>query len=373
MKKILFTVDYLGMGGIERVTSIISNELSKDHEVNIFGAYSAIQEYSTKAKYLFKKRNFFQNLLLYITVAVDRVMNILFKRTCRIFWYIRNQSLIQHLKKNSYDTIVLAGVAMYAATYIRKICPNAKIFMWIHLSFDYFFECGGQLEALAPWFIENVKIANQVVVLTDTSKEQYLKFSDSVIKIHNPVSFRNQEEIVNLNEKVIAFTARYQIWCKGFDRLMQVVAKLPVGWKIAIAGDGTKIDKIILHWFIKKNCAQNKIILKGAIYGKSLINHYQNSSFYVMTSRSEELPMVMIEAMSFGLPVIAFKQPGSKEIIGKNEYGILVENGNIEEMLEKINQLIESSDLREKYSILSKKRASHFQIGPIMEQWREII
>lgn len=65
-----------------------------------------------------------------------------------------------------------------------------------------------------------------------------------------------------------------------------------------------------------------------------------------MTSRWEGMPLVLAEAMSFGLPIIAYEQSGSDEVLEHGDYGILVSNGNIDSMVENLSLLMASLDLR---------------------------
>lgn len=65
-----------------------------------------------------------------------------------------------------------------------------------------------------------------------------------------------------------------------------------------------------------------------------------------MTSRWEGFGLVLTEAMSFGLPIIAFENSGSNEVLDNGKYGIVVEQGNVEEFSRELNRMISDYDLR---------------------------
>ena len=95
------------------------------------------------------------------------------------------------------------------------------------------------------------------------------------------------------------------------------------------------------------------IYYEGVKKDEALSSHYINSSIYVMTSRWEGMPLVLAEAMNFGLPIIAIEQTGANEVLKNGEYGIVIEQGNIIEFNKQLNRLIEDKKLREYYQ---KKR-----------------
>ena len=92
-----------------------------------------------------------------------------------------------------------------------------------------------------------------------------------------------------------------------------------------------------------------------------------------MTSRWEGMPLVLAEAMSFGLPIIAFNQSGSAEVLGKGKYGILVENGNIDEMVFQLKQLMSNIEMRKEYQNISLQRIQDFDLTKITKTWTRLL
>ena len=84
--------------------------------------------------------------------------------------------------------------------------------------------------------------------------------------------------------------------------------------------------------------------------------------------------MVLLEAMACGLPVVSFDCPcGPKDIIKDNEDGFLVKFGNIEQMAEKIEELITDEEKRKQFGKNAKKNIQRYSQDKIMNQWKEFV
>lgn len=161
---------------------------------------------------------------------------------------------------------------------------------------------------------------------------------------------------------------------KGIDFMMQaaklIFAKHP-GWKWKIIGDGEMKNQLLE--FIEKENLQGKLIVQQPV-SSNIDDEYCNASIFVLASRFEAFPMVLLEAMSFGLPCISFNSPsGPSYIITNNEDGILVENENPEKLADAINKLIEDSVLRNKMGEQALKNVQRFSPGTIYQLWEKIV
>ena len=105
----------------------------------------------------------------------------------------------------------------------------------------------------------------------------------------------------------------------------------------------------------------------------NIYKEYQDSAFYVMSSRYEGWGLVLVEAMSCGLPCVSFDCPyGPSDIIRDGEDGFLVENGNIQQLAEKMELLINNKELRERLGVRARLNASRFTSDNIMPQWTKL-
>lgn len=92
-----------------------------------------------------------------------------------------------------------------------------------------------------------------------------------------------------------------------------------------------------------------------------------------MTSRFEGFGMVLIEAMTSGLPCIAYDCPcGPRAIIKNNSNGFLIENGNEKLFTTKINELIEDINLRKTIGVVAQKSMEKYNIDTIMKTWNKL-
>ena len=104
-----------------------------------------------------------------------------------------------------------------------------------------------------------------------------------------------------------------------------------------------------------------------------IIRNYCRSSIFVLSSRYEGFGMVITEAMSCGVPPVSFTCPcGPRDIIDDGKNGLLVENGNIEMLAEKICYLIENDEIRRKMGQQARIDVERFKIEQIAEQWKQL-
>lgn len=118
-------------------------------------------------------------------------------------------------------------------------------------------------------------------------------------------------------------------------------------WKLNIVGDGMERGNLLeLAEELKLG---DKVIFHG-YQNKEYINELLlNSSIYVMTSHTESFGLVLIEAMSYGIPCLSYTSAqGANEIIENGKSGYLIENRDSREMVSKIDLLITDEKLRKK-------------------------
>jgi glycosyltransferase involved in cell wall biosynthesis len=219
-------------------------------------------------------------------------------------------------------------------------------------------------------FKRNCGKLSRLVVLTEEEKSLW-KNQQSIEVIPNPISFFPSESSSLQSKKVIAIGRL--VYEKGFDLLIEtwkyVVDKHP-DWELNIYGNGNQKDHLLR--IIQKNHLELQVKIHDPV--KNIQEQYLDSSLFVLSSRYlEALPMVMLEAMACGLPLVAFDAPcGPKDIITNGVNGFLVKTGDIKTLSEKIIQLIESEELRQEMGKASKQRASDFQVEKIMKLWVDL-
>ena len=106
---------------------------------------------------------------------------------------------------------------------------------------------------------------------------------------------------------------------------------------------------------------------------KQIAAEYARSGMLVMSSNYEGFPMVMIEAMGCGLPVVTFGfRCGPRDIIDNGKNGIVVKEGNIEALADAMLTLMSDDALRRAMSAEARKVSEHYSEERVMAQWREL-
>lgn len=284
--------------------------------------------------------------------------------------------LKNEIKKFNPDAIFLISL-----TWIRFILPliayNFKIFNEYHTSY-YGFKLGeknlstlGKIKKrISNYMISIIENYYTNIIFLNTEEFNYYKKKNGVI-IPNFFEYDiNSESIIKKNEIISLGRMSYQ---KGYDMLVEAWAKIDdkiEGWELNIYGNGE--DKKILKDKIQAYNFQNKVNINDAI--TNVNKKLSESQFYVMSSRFETFPMVLLEALSIGLPVISFDCPtGPRSILTNNEDSILVEPNNIEKLADKIYLLIENHELRNSMSKKAKVNINRFKPEVIMPLWDNLI
>lgn len=172
-----------------------------------------------------------------------------------------------------------------------------------------------------------------------------------------------------MNKRVIAVgRLDYQ---KGFDRLIQAWQLVQhtgrfTGWKLDIFGQGEWQE--MLQQMIGKAGLQDTARLNRPT--KQIGEEYVKSDMLVMSSNYEGFPMVMIEAMACGLPVVSFDYKcGPKDIIQSGINGLLVPNGDIQALADAMMKVMEDEAYRKMLSLNARKVVDTYSEQAVMAQW----
>ena len=356
MKKICFLIGNLShSGGTERVTTLIANALTeKNYQISIlsledgrqpfFELVSSIETYSLYPEKISFKKNFFGAV-----------------------WRIR-----KFVTQHQIDTLVVVDSISCIFTVPALFGLKVKHICWEHFNFNVnlrvkYRDIGRKCAA---------KYCDYVVTLTKRDKElweQGIKnIKAKIIPIANPSPFEVQQNIPSLDYKTILCVGRltYQ---KGFDLLITAWAKVAQqrpDWKIIIVGSGE--DELMLKQMAKDLHVEDSIVFAGQ--QKDIDQFYRQASFFCMSSRFEGLPMVLLEAQSYGLPIVAFDcDTGPKELVNSHN-GWLVEPESIEKLgmtlLKAIDLDDRSYNTKVRESLLSIK---NFSIESTVKLWEKVI
>lgn len=211
-----------------------------------------------------------------------------------------------------------------------------------------------------------------VVVLTDHDKESYHFFKKKLTKICNISPYSIDQNLVynpNCFDIISIGRLTYQ---KNFSSLLdawKLISDNNPKWKLKIYGTGE--DQSLLTNKIIDEKLSN-VSLLGAVSNVDQI--YKKSAFFVMSSRFEGLPMVLIEAQTFGLPIISYDCPhGPAEVIKHGLNGLLVENQNYELLANAIQELINNECKRISLSSQAIQDAERYSVESVLSVWKNFL
>ena len=159
---------------------------------------------------------------------------------------------------------------------------------------------------------------------------------------------------------------------KGFDMLLEAwvqVHKVMPDWKLKIVGEGE--DRAKLTHFIKENELTNSVALVGNT--DDVGQYYEQAEIFCLSSRFEGFPMVLLETLAFGLPVVSFDcDTGPAEVL-EDTGSILVAPNDVNLFASSLIDLMEDGKKRKTISLKSKQKAVIYQPENIISQWINLI
>jgi glycosyltransferase involved in cell wall biosynthesis len=204
--------------------------------------------------------------------------------------------------------------------------------------------------------------ANAVVTLTQGDSDNWKHVSRHVHVIPNVVHLNNTGRYSDCTKKRAIFVGRLveQKGLLDLVKIWRIANQQHPDWQLEIYGDG-QMDSI----------PEMKLFVHLPI--ENIIEEYINSSILLMTSVYEPFGLVLPEAMSCGLPVVAFDCPyGPEDIINHERNGYLVPNRDVNLYADYVCQLMESSGLRQNMGAEGIKTAQRYQANQIMPQWQRL-
>jgi glycosyltransferase involved in cell wall biosynthesis len=217
--------------------------------------------------------------------------------------------------------------------------------------------------------------ASGIICQTEIAKSIYNgKFNHNNIRvIGNPI-----RDIISLKDQVkenIVLSVGRLIKTKHFDELIKIFAEINnPNWKLIIVGEDAlkQSNKLALNDLIISLGMDDKIELAGK---KSDVEYYYNKSkIFAFTSSSEGFPNVIGEAMSAGLPVVAYDCiAGPSDLIEHEKTGFLIPLHNVNAFKEKLELLINTTELRENMGVSAKLSIKRFSAMKINKQFHDFI
>lgn len=388
MKRICFLVDSIfSIGGVQRVTAVIAKELAKDYDVSIF-TFDKPEKQDT-ALYGLEEQDIHYQFFAYHDVA--KIKGFLFKVHRAIYiklkskakWHSKiyaitsfpseqRNTILPALQKGNFDVIigVHAPLSERLAT-LKPYFPNTRLIGWLHNSYDALFgkESSYIGPVKLPHFVYQFKKLEKVIVLCQNDSILFTQYDKKFtpIVIYNPLTLVPGKPS-NGNSKRFLAVGRFSFQHKGFDLLIKAFNIFCLNnqeWVLDIVGEGDM--EFEYKALIKEYHLENRITIHP--FTNNIQEYYSKAQVYVLSSRWEGMPLVLVEAMSHGLPVVTSDLPVCKEILG--DFGMYFKNGDTKELSQRLEEATHINWQEKSKQAL--EIAHRFEVGPIIQQWKELI
>ena len=382
MEKVLFKIKSLGLGGIEKLTVDILNNLKlEDKKIVLM---------------LEKREDFFKNQIpkeieiVYLkSEKLEKIIENIKNKKKNIFYKVLYNLLMNYEKiemarnVNKYislnkDTKMFIDYSGTATKYISKINIVRKIY-WNHLSI-------GEMEhSKRERMLKRLNNYTGIVAICEEMAQEiktiFPELSSKVKVIYN---FIDEEKIkLKMKEnKKLEEELLKEKYCISVGRLSEpkdykttiqafkLLKERGINEKLFIIGDGDLKEE--LNSLVKELNLEEQVFLLGMKENPYL--YMKNADILIHSSKKEGFPMVLLEGMYVGVPIICSNfKTGAYELIEKEKNGEIFEIGNAKEFSNKIEKLLVDKELRKNYSEKSKKFVEKFYIEKIMNEYRNLI
>ena len=287
------------------------------------------------------------------------------------------KALNRIIKEDHPDIIICTTYSFDVLDLLTKICHKnniklvieshiqlTNVFMKARLAYHPLLSLYGKLHD--SYILHYIRKAAMLVCLTDGDMKSWKQLQiDNACVIPNMITIRPPQTI-NYSAKRVIAVGRYSDQ-KGFDMLIRAWGRLSqkyTDWHLYIFGneDRTPYEELAR----KENCLDTCHCMPVT---EDIASEYGKSSIFVMSSRYEGMPLALIEAMSSGLACVSYNCPnGPSDIINDGIDGLLVKNGDIDDLTNKMEALLSNESLRREMGTTAKQNIKRYSPNAIMQQ-----
>lgn len=345
-------------GGIERVIATLSNKLSDKYEVTILVKDESISFY--KLNEYIKLMSLNNALVLNMDHQLSRMISISMS-------FVKTYKLLKaFLRKNSFDHYYVAhplnALEFHLARGIDKQTIVAEHGSQTAYNVVY--------RKIKKWLYPRARI---YVVPTKTDTTLYENMGLPAIYIphfRSELDYVKAERIGKTVLTVGRFTAVKQqmLLLSAWNDIVK--DKPELDWKLQIVGKGEL--QTVMESYITLNHLQNRVQILPPT--KEIDVYYKNASFFVLTSSSEGFGMVLLEAISFGLPCVSFDCPsGPRDVIKNNVNGMLIEQNNLTEFKIAMLKLMQDTESLRLMGDRAYRDSFDWTDEKVIDKWHSIL
>jgi glycosyltransferase involved in cell wall biosynthesis len=366
--KIVFSTDQIYLhGGIEKVLS---------HKANYFAdtlGYEVIiltsEQHCQPPCYPLSKKI----RLLDIGVNYNRNKSYFSKKNLiKIPFHFKQ--LYKTIKEVNPDIWIVVSYSFdfYWIPFIRRGVPKCKEFHSSHyIEAQSNLTNAPFLKRIRCFFNRWVESKYDKLIVLNPDEQLFFKSKNSIV-VPNPIPDSVQPKAPLVNRQALAAGRIAPV--KGFEKLIdswKLVTKKFPDWQLHIYGEDYLDTRRKLENQILELRLENNVSFKGV--SADMTATMQDYALYVMSSQTECFPMVLLEAMSCGIPCVSFDCPtGPRNIITDGKDGLLAEQDNVVGLADKIIYLIENPDILKIMGESAKENIKRFSSGIVMEKWQKL-
>lgn len=243
---------------------------------------------------------------------------------------------IVHIHTSELPSVKRKSVFFKIAKKLRK-----KVIIHLHI--------GNQLEEQKgnTYYKELFEGADKIIVLSQSIRQTLIKLfgiEKNVYVVNNPCPLVPSVQYTDLHKEILfAGTLNYN---KGYAVLIRAFAQIASffpEWKLVIAGNG----ELSNAKQIASECGiSGRVLFPGWVDGSEKDKMFRSASVFCLSSYAEGFPMAVLDAWSYGLPVISTPVGGLPDVLSDGDNVLFFEAGNVEQLAEKLKSLLSNSSLR---------------------------
>ncbi len=330
-------------GGTQRMLTLLCNALIEKYEISILVHEGGVSFFSLDKR-----------------AQIEVLKGNLLQKNIQIYKSLKKNKSKYYINMDS-NSVLLNGFFLPSFT---------KLIVWEHYSLENNFK--KWLYTISRYYL--AFRVYKLLVLSEVEKKLWLKKynvkADKLKVIYNPVSF-NAIQINNVNKRQYKtiLAIGNQIQFKGFDILLEAWSQIQSDWQLKIIGL-PDLEKEKLSDMIKA-----KKISRINIFGRTsdIISEYEKTSLFILSSRMEATPLVLIESQVFGIPIISFNHISSVSEVAKDSVLYADFSDPVNSLKEKIESMINSEELYSDYRQRSISHAKKFNREMFVDAWNNLL
>lgn len=352
--------DFSSTGGAERASAKLMNELSHEHDITVISFFNKYSEISYQINQNIRVYKLFEgqeHILKNIRFIVNTIRKIIKKHEIDCVLSVDVATALMGVLGTRFTNTRLI-VCDRSSCYNENMysMKNLRAYAWLGIHFSYYYQVmteEGKKGCLDKYHVNPKKIVVIPNWLDSNAirNVNYCHKNKKIVSVGRATAEKNYEELINIAKRIKPDCPDWEwhIW-GNFDN---------------------EYGKSLLNRIEQENL-NDFLIYKGVT--NSIFDVYENYSLFVLTSRFEGMPNVLLEAMGSHLPVIAYDcKTGPSELISDGVNGFLVPLDETDTMCKRILRIVRNKELSEQLSSHSWDGLKKFSKANVMKRWKKIL